>query len=239
VQQQPLISVRDVMSRVAAFLPSLVAGIVVLAIGLLAWWLVAKFVARLLVVLRLDRVLSRIGWGKALAKGDVRHALFQLVGTVLGAIVFLIFLDNAFVIWNLTVLSRLLESLVLLIPDLVVAAVIVTVGWVSGALAARSASRGLSRAGVLRAALAGQMIRTAVSVLAVAIALIQLDVAATIVSSAFLITFGALGLSFVLAVGLGSRRAVELMWEEVLTRRRESAGRPRPPAARPGQSADG
>jgi len=233
VQQQPLISVRDVMSRVAAFLPSLVAGIVVLAIGLLAWWLVAKFVARLLIVLRLDRVLSRIGWGKALAKGDVRHALFELLGTILGAIVFLIFLDNAFVIWNLTVLSRLLESLVLLIPDLVVAAVIVIVGWVAGALAARSASRGLSRAGIPRAALAAQVIRTAVFVLSVAIALIQLDVAATIVSSAFLITFGALGLSFVLAVGLGSRRAVELMWEEVLARRRESAHRPRPPAPRP------
>jgi Mechanosensitive ion channel, conserved TM helix len=236
VQQQPLISVRDVMSRVAGFLPSLVAGIVVLAIGLLAWWLVAKFVARLLIVLRLDRVLSRLGWGKALSKGDVRHALFELLGTILGAIVFLIFLDNAFVIWNLTVLSRLLESLVLLIPDLVVAAVIVAVGWITGALAARSASRGLSRAGVSRAALAAQIIRTAILVLAVAIALVQLNVAATIVSSAFLITFGALGLSFVLAVGLGSRRAVELMWEEVLTRRRET-GRPRP-APRTGRSPD-
>jgi Mechanosensitive ion channel, conserved TM helix len=236
VQQQPLISVTDVMSRVAGFLPSLVAGIVVLAIGLLAWWLVAKFVARLLIVLRLDRVLSRLGWGKALAKGDVRHALFELLGTILGAIIFLIFLDNAFVIWNLTVLSRLLESLVLLIPDLVVAAVIVIVGWVAASLAARSASRGLSRAGVSRAALAAQIIRTAILVLSVAIALIQLNVAATIVSSAFLITFGALGLSFVLAVGLGSRRAVELMWEEVLLRRRET-GRTRP-APRPPRSTD-
>ena len=40
-----------------------------------------------------------------------------------------------------------------------------------------------------------------------------------IVMGAFLITFGALAFGFVLAFGLGSKRAVELMWEERMRRR--------------------
>jgi hypothetical protein len=38
----------------------------------------------------------------------------------------------------------------------------------------------------------------------------------TIVTGAFLITFGALAVGFALAFGLGSRRAVESMWEQRL-----------------------
>ncbi len=238
MQQQPsLISVKDLVAKLAGFVPSLIAGLLVLIIGLIAWWLVAKFVARMLIVLRLDRVLSRLGWGKALAKGDVRHALFDLVGTILGGIVFLVFLDNALVIWNLTVLSRLLDSLVVLIPNLVVAGAILAVGWVIASIASRATRNGLLQSGIAQAGLFAHLARAAILVFATAMALIQLNVAATIVSHAFMITFGALGLSFVLAVGLGSRKAVETMWEEILSRRREAsrASGPRttaPPAQR-------
>jgi hypothetical protein len=38
----------------------------------------------------------------------------------------------------------------------------------------------------------------------------------TIVTGAFLITFGSVALCLALAVGLGSRRGIELMWERYL-----------------------
>ncbi len=54
-----------------------------------------------------------------------------------------------------------------------------------------------------------------------AIALAELDIAVVIVTGAFLIAFGALALGFALAFGLGSRRAVEIMWEKRLTPKEE------------------
>ena len=63
--------------------------------------------------------------------------------------------------------------------------------------------------------------RAALLVLACAIALVELEVAVVIVTGAFLIAFGALALSFVLAFGLGSKRAVERMWEEHLQQRKD------------------
>ncbi len=53
------------------------------------------------------------------------------------------------------------------------------------------------------------------------IALVEPDISVAIVTGAFLIAFGALALSFVLAFGLGSKRAVETMWEEYFCRRKE------------------
>ncbi len=72
----------------------------------------------------------------------------------------------------------------------------------------------------------------AILIVACAIALVELDIAVTIVTGAFLITFGALALSVALAFGLGSRRAVESMWEQRFRHQKdepeEKAGKPEP-----------
>ena len=214
MDEKPFESVRDVMSNVAGYLPTLVAGFVVLVIGAVAAWIVSKLIVRLLLFLRLDRVIMRLGWGRALEKGDVRHSLFGLVGTVCGVLLFLVFLENAVVIWKLTVLSQLLEKLVLLIPQLIVAAVIMMVGWGIATAVSRAVQRTLYQEEFERARLVGRIVQAAIIVVAGAIALVQMGIAEGIVTGGFLITFGALALCFVLAFGLGSKRAVELMWEE-------------------------
>lgn len=230
MQTQTVPNVRDALSSILNFAPSFLAGLIVLVLGAVAWWLVARLVGRLLVLLRLDRLMASTAWGRALSKGDVRHALFDLTGTILGALVFLLFLDNALQLWHLTVVVRLLEGLVLLIPQLVVAGIVLLIGVGVGGIAERSARRTFSEAGLPRALLLARSIRAAILVLASAIALIELDLASQIVAVAFFITFGSLGVAFVLAVGLGSRRAVERMWDDVLSRRQvehASAATPR------------
>ena len=117
MEQKPFESVRDVMSSVGGYLPTLFAGMIVLVLGAFVAWIVAKLSIRILIFLRIDRVIVRFRCGHALEKGDVRHSLFGLIGTVLGLLVFLVFLENAIVLWKLTVLSQLLERLILLIPN--------------------------------------------------------------------------------------------------------------------------
>ena len=214
-------SVREVMSNLADFLPTLLAGLIVLFLGVVVAWLVSKLTVRILLFLRLDRVIVRLGWGRALEKGDVRHSLFNLVGTVFGVLLFLVFLDNAVVIWKLTVLSELLEKLVLLIPQLIIAAILLLVGWGIAIAVSRAVQRALYQEEFERARLVGRIVHAAILVMAGAIALVQLKIAVGIVTGAFLIAFGALGVSFVFAFGLGSRRAVENMWEERFRRRKE------------------
>ena len=221
MDEKPLESVREVMANVVGYLPTLLAGFIVMMIGLAVAWIAAKLVVRILIFLRLDRVIVRLGWGRALEKGDVRHSLFGLVGTVVGVLLFLVFLDNAVVIWKLTVLSQLLEKLVRLIPQLITAAIILLIGWGVATAVSRAVLRTLYQEEFERARLVARIVHAAVLVFASAVALVELDIAVAIVTGAFLIAFGALALSAVLAFGLGSKRAVEMMWEERFRRRDE------------------
>ena len=221
MNEKPFESVRDVMSGVVDYLPTLFAGLVVLVIGAIVAWGISRLVVRLLLFLRLDRVIMRLGWGRALEKGDVRHALFGMIGTFCGVVLFLVFLENAVVIWKLTVLSQLLEKLVLLVPQLITAAIILLAGWGVASGVSRSVQRTLYQEEFERARLVGRILHGAIIVVASAIALVQLDIGREIVTGGFLIAFGALALCFVFAFGLGSKRAVETMWEERFRRRKQ------------------
>ncbi len=209
------------MANLVGYLPTLLAGFIVLVLGAVLAWILSKLIVRVLIFLRVDRVVVRLGWGRALAKGDVRHSLFGLIGTVCGVLLFLVFLDNAVVIWKLTVLSELLEKLVLLIPQLISAALVLLIGWAVASAASRAVQRMLVQEEFERARLAGRIVQAAILVAVCAIALVELDLAVTIVTGAFLIAFGALALCFVLAFGLGSKRAIERMWEDHFRSRQE------------------
>jgi Mechanosensitive ion channel, conserved TM helix len=221
MQEKPFESVRELMNSVAAYLPTLLAGFVVLLLGLFMAWVASRIVVRLLIFMRLDRVAARLGWTDALEKGDVRHSLFESLGTLLGIVIFLIFFENALVIWHLTVLSQLLDKVVLLIPELVTAIFILLVGWGTATGVSRGVQRALFQEEFERARLGARLVRWAILVTTAAIVLVKLNIAVVIVTGAFLIAFGALALCAVLAFGLGSRRAVEMMWEERFLKKRE------------------
>lgn len=210
-----------VLVNIKNYLPSLLAGLVVLLLGAVVAWIGGKLLVRLLLFSRLDRVIVRLGWSRALEKGDVRHSLFSFAGVAFGAVIFLVFLENAIVIWQLTVLSRLLDELVVLIPKLGAAGLMLLVGWGVATVVERSVRRALDQEEFGRARLAGRIVYVSVLILTAAIVLVQLEIAPAVVTGAFLIAFGALALTFALAVGLGSRRAVESMWEEMLEKNRD------------------
>jgi hypothetical protein len=91
-------------------------------------WVVKRAVIRILIWLRLDRLGGRVGWRAAFGKGDVRAALYNLLGGIAMLLVLLIFLDNALQILGLTVLSRMVDQLVFYLPNLGVAGLIVGIG---------------------------------------------------------------------------------------------------------------
>jgi hypothetical protein len=217
MKQQMWASFSEVLANFKNYLPSLLAGIVVLVLGGLVAWIGAKLLIRLLLFSRLDRVIVRLGWSRALGKADVRQSLFNFTGLAFGAVVFLVFLENAIVIWQLTVLSALLQKFVELIPNLLAAGLALLVGWGMAVAAARSVRRALEQEEFERARLAGRLVYAGILVVTVAIVLVQLEIAPAIVTGAFLLAFGGLVLALVLAFGLGSRRAVELMWEKRLS----------------------
>jgi len=204
-----------------AFLPPLLAGILVIALGLLAGWLVKRAVVRLLMWLRLDRLAGRVGWRAAFGKGDVRSALYNLVGSIAMALVVLVFIDDALNRWGLSAISRVITTIVFYLPNMGLVALIVIVGLVlSNGLATRVAEA-LDEEGIARSGLIGKAVKGALMAVVVALALWQLHFAREIVLAAFLISFGSIGVAFAIGVGLGSFKAIQAGLEDVLKRKGE------------------
>ena len=219
IQGQPTQPLAELMRRFSEFLPALAAGALVLLAGVALGWLLKRAVVRLLVWLRLDRLASRVGWRAAFGKGDVRAALYGLVGNVGMAVVVLLFLDEALKRWGLTALARAIDTFVFYLPNLGLVALIVGVGVaLTNALCARVAE-GLEEEGVAQAGLFAKGLKSALLALVVALGLWQLELARQIVLAAFLIAFGAVGVAFALAVGIGSARAIERGWDVVLQKK--------------------
>jgi hypothetical protein len=206
--------------RFTDYLPTLAAGLLVLGLGFAVGWLAKRALVRILVWLRLDRLAGRVGWRSAFGKGDFRAALYDLVGTLTFVLVVLVFLDNALTIWGLAILSRMIDNFVVALPRLALAALIVVAGIAIAGAASERAEAALEEEEVGYARLLAKGLKAVLLAVVAALALWELDFARQIVLSGFVIAFGAMGLAFALSVGLGSARAIQHGWEELLEKRK-------------------
>ena len=76
--------------RFTAYLPTLVAGLFILLLGVAVGWIVKRVVVRVLIWMRLDRVGARVGWRATLSRGDIRAALYDTLGNIAMSIYVLI-----------------------------------------------------------------------------------------------------------------------------------------------------
>lgn len=211
----------DFVQRLIDYLPTLTAGLLVLLLGVVVGWLAKRAVVRVLVWLRLDRLGGHASWRAAFGKGDVRAALYELVGNSVFLLLVLVFLDNSLQIWGLVVLSRMIEGLIVYLPNLALVALIFGGGLFLANTLAGAIEDTLEEEGAPRPRLVAKGFKAAALGVVGALGLWQLNFAREIVLAAFLIGFGAVGIAFALAVGIGSAGAVRRGWESLVDRNRD------------------
>jgi hypothetical protein len=194
-----------VMTRIVDYLPSLAAGLLLVLVGMLAWWFVNRIVVQVLVVLRLHRLLSRFRWAKGLSRVDVRMSMYAVAGSIAGFVAFLVFLDSALAAMGLTALAGLVAEAVLVIPRVLLAALVFALGMLLSAAASSAVRRVLRREAVGRADLIASYVRGALLVLFSAMALTQLGVAREIVIIGFTVVFVTLAALTLIVVARSDR----------------------------------
>lgn len=209
-------ALRDALDRVIAFLPSLVAGLVVLAIGWLVAWLLSRAVRA---------VLPRVGFDRFLARHRMTNQPpesapgSRVVATVLFWVVMLVALMEASNIWGLEAVARGVGEAIAYVPNIIAAALIfgaayVLGNWVYERLRAAPAEQRFSST-ILPSA-----VRAAILTVGAFVALRQLMIAPEILTIAFTLVFGAIAVATALSFGLGGRRAAERMTEDWYDRQR-------------------
>lgn len=201
-----------VVGRIVAFLPSLISGLIILAVGYLVSRLVGRVVARLLARTRFDQFSTeRLRYRPA----DAHRSASATVGRVVFWLGMLVTLSLTADALGLATLSVGLNRILGFVPNFLVAAIIVGVAMVLANLAA-------NLLGDVGHGWASKVARTAIMVFAAFMALNQLGIASNIVTTAFVLLMGAIAVAAAIAFGVGN---ISLAGE--YTRRWMSRGRER------------
>ena len=155
-----------------------------------------------------------MAWRAAFGKGDVRAALYNFVGSATQILIVLVFLDDALQIWGLEALSETIGRLIVYVPNLLFVALIVAFGMLVANSLAERVEDALEEEGFAHPRLIARIFKAA-------LALWQASFAREIVLAAFLISFGAIGVAFAVAVGLGSAKAIQRVWEGLFEKSKE------------------
>jgi hypothetical protein len=196
---------RAFLVRVAAFLPSLFAALLILVGG----WMVAKAMRlvlfRCLLAVRFDVASEKAGVDDLLARADIRQNPAELVAVLGYWLILLLVVMTATSTLGLPAVSDLLNQVLLYFPKVIAAVVVLILGLflanlLGGVVRAAAANAGLAEAEVLATGS-----RYAIVAFTVAVTLEELGIAAQLVRSAFIILFGAVALALALAFGMGCK----------------------------------
>ena len=173
------------LDNIIAYLPNLLGGILLILLGWLAGWIIKRLIIQFLIIMRVGRFLKRSRWESDFSKADVRYGIFNFVGNIGFAIVFIIFVGNALFTWRLNILSGLLNRGVLLIPKIIVAFIIIVAGWLLASWIQLTVLKTLFREQVPRATLISKFIKGMLILFFAAIAFVEIGIAREVVIIGF------------------------------------------------------
>lgn len=222
-------TLRDAVATILAFLPALVAGLIVLAIA----WIIAVALRRLINALLprtgLDRFLAR---HSVIERADDTHAGSRVVASATYWAILLIGFMQAANIWDLEFVARGLRRTLAYIPNLVAAVLVFGVALFLGNWT-RERMRTHRTEEEATTTFLPDAVRAAILTVGAFIALRQLMIAPEILLIAFAVVLGGIALATAIAVGLGGRHTVERMtqdwYEQRRSQRRGGPGAPTMP----------
>jgi len=200
-----LLPVREVLTRLGNFIPTLVGVLIILIAG----WLFARLVQRLIIqvlkTLRLDAVAEKAKIHDLLSKGGIKQRLSELIGGLSYWLIMLIVVMAAANALGLTVTAGLLDRVIAYIPNVIAAVFILVLGIFFATLLASIVHTAATNAGIVQARFISQLVQVIIIVFAMVIVLEQLGVAAAIISFTLQAIIAAIALGSSIAFGLGCK----------------------------------
>jgi hypothetical protein len=196
-------------SRIATFLPKLVAFLLILVIG----YFVAKLLARLL-----NGVLERVGFDRWVERGGLKQALARskydpsdILSRIAFWAAFLFVLQLAFGVFGPNPISDLIHGIISFLPNIFVAILILVI---AGALArAATDILGSTLSGVSGGEWMARGAGIAILAIGAFAALNQLNIAPEVVNGLFYAILAVLVGSAVIAIGVGGIPTMRQYWE--------------------------
>lgn len=198
-------SLQSLWVGVVSFLPTLVAAIVVLIIGLVVASGLGALVEKIFEAARLDSLLNKLGLSPYFERAGLRLRGARFLGQMVNWFLIVAFLLAASDILGLTALSMFLRDVLFYIPNIVAAVLIMLAAVVVANFSRRLVTASVMSAKLHAAHFLGVLTWWAVVVFGLLTALVQLNIASSIINSLVTGFIAMLALAGGLAFGLGGK----------------------------------
>jgi hypothetical protein len=190
------------------FVLYLIAALIIFAVG----WVVGSFVGglieKLFGVIKVDTALRQAGVEEALRRGDIRLNSGAFVGGLVKWFVIAVFFLSALQVFGLTQVNAYLADVVVgYLPHVIVAVLILLASIIIAEVVQKSVAGAAATAHLRSSKVLGVVTKWAIIVFAILAALVELNIAASLIQILFIGIVSALSLAFGLAFGLGGRDA--------------------------------
>lgn len=198
-------SLLTLWASVAAFVPKLVAAIVVFLIGWLIAVLLGRVVFHLIKVLQINKALEGLGFRAAVERGGLRLDAPKFFDELVKWFFIVVFLMAATNIVGLTQVTEFLGVVVFYLPNVIVAAFVLLIGVLVARFLEHSVRVSVKAARLASANFLAVLARWSVLVFSFLIALDQLKVAPEIIRIFVMGVVAMVAIAGGLAFGMGGR----------------------------------
>lgn len=202
-------SLETLLSRFAAFLPGLIAAVIIIVIGYYVSKLVRYAVATLLTKLDVDKLSVATGIDDQIRKIDDKASMSAALSHMVFWIIFLIFIVTAADSLGLTQLGQTMDQFLQFIPKVIVATLILLFGLAAANLIKSTVYKSAKAAGFDFARPLSKVTFALVVTLTLSLTIGQLDIETRLIDAVIIIVLAALGIGLAISLGLGSRSASE------------------------------
>lgn len=200
-----LASLTSFSTKLATFLPQLIAALVLLFLGWIAAKLIRAAFRKFLKVVHFDALSEKSGVEAFLKQGELNVSLSGVLAELMYWLVMLVVIVLVSDSLGLTKVTELFNRVALYIPNIIIAIIVL----VFGTLLARAVNRVifayLKNMGVDGALTLSTISEYAIQIFVVFVALEQLNIGTQLLTTAFAIGFGAVALALAIAFGLGGK----------------------------------
>jgi hypothetical protein len=216
-------SLAGALNTFLSAIPRIIGFAVVLIVGWIISSLLARGVQALLHAVKFNDLARRSGFADFVQNMGVRDDSSGVIANIVKWFVRLITLVVAFDTLGLPAVSNVLQQLLLWLPNLIVALVVLVIGGLAAKALSQLVRGATAEAGFGNPDTLATVTRVAVWGFTIVVAINQLGIATTLISTLLIGLVGAMALAFGLAFGLGGRdRAAQML--DAVGRNVERAG---------------
>ncbi len=181
---------KELFLKFKAFVPNLLAMLVILLVGIVIARIVKLLLVKFLTAIKFDSWSDRMGFTKLMRKGDLWAKPSAILGEIVFWLLIIVTLMSGLNALQIPAIDLLVGQFFSYIPRVFSAAMIMIVGYVLSGFISRTVLITAANSGFHYAKLLAKAVNTLLIVLILAMVMEQLQIAPSIVLAAFSIIFG-------------------------------------------------